>query len=146
MIRIPLERFLISHDGVFGLMTVRGMHLFTCEEEDLGNLVSLSCIPIGTYRLERTIYHKHGYETFEVMDVPNRRRILFHPGNTEEDTEGCILPGMSLGVLEVRDEDTHAKRKKLAVLSSKRAFDHFMAAMMGVDEAELVIKHYRGSM
>ena len=145
MIRIPLERFLISSDGVFGLLTVRGMHLFTCEEEDLGNLVSLSCIPIGAYRLERTIYHKHGYETFEVH-VPNRRRILFHPGNTEEDTDGCILPGMSLGVLEVRDEDTHAKRKKLAVLSSKRAFDYFMGAMTGVNEAELVVSNYRGSM
>jgi len=142
--RLLLERFLASADGVFGVLTVAGYHLFTCEEEDLANRVSVSCIPPGQYALKRTIYVKHGYPTFEVMDVPGRTRILFHPGNTEEDTEGCILVGLSLGVLAVTDEDSGQRRKKLAVLSSRRAFDAFMSKMVGVDEAELIVTHYGG--
>ena len=66
--------------------------------------------------------------------------------NTEEDTEGCILLGMKLGVLVVRDEDSGEKRKKLAVLSSKVAFGLFMAGMVGEDEAELMVTQYGGSL
>ena len=141
-----LERFLVSNDGVFGVLTFKGAHLFTCEEEELGNRAGISCIPVGNYTIKRTVYFKHGYPTFEVMDVPNRSRILFHPGNTEEDSEGCILLGTKLGVLEVRDEDTGIRRKKLGVLSSKRAFKWFMEAMHGVDEMNLKITNYQGGL
>jgi hypothetical protein len=142
MKRVVLERFLATTHGVFGVLTVDGYHLFTCEEEDLGNRVGVSCIPPGLYLLRRTVYQKYGYETFEVTDVPGRTRILFHPGNTEEDTEGCILVGLSLGVLDVKDEDSGERAKKLAVLSSRKAFNFFMEKLAGKNEVELVIAHY----
>ena len=37
--------------------------------------------------------------TFEVLDVPNRSGILFHMGNTVDDTKGCILVASYYGVL-----------------------------------------------
>jgi hypothetical protein len=129
-------------DGVFGVLTGAGLTLHTMEEDWRNNDRRISCIPVGTYPLRRTIYYRHGYETFEVAQVPNRSRILVHPANTEEDVEGCIGVGLRRGFLEVaKDEDTGERRvKKRAVVSSRAAFDRFMAALEDVDNATLVVE------
>jgi len=64
------------------------------------------------------------------MNVPDRYKILFHAGNFEEDTEGCILLARKFGVLK-------AAR---AVLNSGETFKQFMGAMVGVDKFQLTIK------
>lgn len=143
MLRLTLTRTEKNTDGVFGhLVLPSGRVLFTCEEEDLGNANGVSCIPAGVYKLQRTIYHKHGFQTFEVMNVPGRVRILIHPGNTEEDTMGCILLGMRLDSLVVADEDApgHPRRAKEAVIASQVAFRRFMGEMAGINQAELEVK------
>jgi hypothetical protein len=104
------------------------------------NQRSISCIPAGEYELRRTIYNKHGYETFEVTGVPNRTRILIHPGNTEEDVMGCIAVGLKRGYLERKDEDTGKIHSKRAILESRQAFKHFMAHLQGDNVARLVIE------
>ena len=116
--------------------------LRTQEDDWLDNQRGISCIPDGKYKLVRTIYHKHGYETFEVTNVPGRSRILIHPGNTEEDSDGCILVGMRTGYLWVPDEDKpdHPLTRKRAVVESRAAFSLFMREMMGVDEDYLTIQ------
>jgi hypothetical protein len=136
MITLQLDRFLECDHGTFGTIG----SLYTCEEENQGNRRNVSAIPAGTYTCRRTIYHRYGYETFEVCDVPNRSRILFHSGNTEEDTEGCILVGLKLDVLPVVDEDTGARTRKLAVLQSRAAFAQFMSRLEGEDEFTLEVK------
>jgi hypothetical protein len=97
-----------------------------------------SCIPAGDYVLKRTIYYKHGYETFVFTGAAlgKRTRCLIHPGNTEEDVKGCVAVGMRRGkVLEPVDEDTGATNvMKEAVVESKKAFGRFMEAMEGIDE------------
>ncbi len=105
----------------------------TVEEEWKNNLPRISCIPTGSYICERSTFHRGGYETFEVMDVDGRTLIKFHVANTEEDLLGCIGLGLSLGVLRVTDEDSREKVHKLAVLSSRVAFDAWMASLQGVD-------------
>lgn len=116
--------------------------LKTCEDDWRDNQRNISCIPAGRYRLVRTVYYKHNYETFEVTPVPNRHRILIHPGNTEEDTDGCILVGLRRGTLWVPDEDDplHKLALKDAVVESQAAFATFMDWMRGVDDAYLVIR------
>lgn len=129
-------------DGTFGLLRVTPrLMLHTLEDDWRDNERSESCIPAGVYLLERTVYRKHNYETFEVTGVPNRSRILIHPGNTEEDTMGCILVGLRQGEVRVPfDEDTHATGvTKRAVVASQEAFRRFMREMSGVDEAELEV-------
>lgn len=127
--------------GTFGRLTDSGLSLATCEDDWRENKPSVSCIPAGRYPLRRTVYHRHGIETFEVCDVPGRSRILVHPGNTEEDTAGCILVGLRLGKLWIaRDEDTGRGGWKEAVVESRAAFARFMAALDGLDELELVIE------
>ena len=127
-------------DGVFGILRLGDLELHTCEEDWNANQRRISCIPDGTYTLQRTLYIRHNYPTYEVMDVPGRSRILIHPGNTEEDVEGCILVGMRRGFREKKDEDTGALHRKHAVLESRIAFDKFMAAMDGANHATLTIR------
>ena len=121
-------------------MQIDNFVFFTLEEEWKDNLPNESCVPANTYELARMRYHKSGFMTYEVMNVPGRTHIKFHPGNTEEDTQGCILLGMKLGVFTVpQDEETGRRAKKLAVLKSRIAFDRFMAHMNGADRATLEI-------
>ena len=61
-------------------------------------------IPNGTYKVVfRTVggHHERYKKKFpgmhkgmlHVIGVPNYKYILIHIGNTEDDTEGCLLPG-----------------------------------------------------
>lgn len=137
-----LKRFLGCSHGTFGKLVIKGRsrgEFFTMEEEPQGNKPRISCIPAGTYICKRARYNKTGLETFEVTGVPGRSQIKIHPANTEEDVEGCIAPGMSLAVLDVRDEDIGVRGPKLAVAQSKLAHALFMSSLKGVDEFPLEI-------
>lgn len=138
---LTLQRTSYTADGVFGELRLPGYTLQTVEDDWKDNQKGESCIPPGTYVLKRTIYHKHGYETFEVTNVPGRERILIHPANTEEDVEGCIGVGLRRGSLWVRDEDdpAHPLVSKRAVVNSKQAFQLFMEAMREHDQEYLLV-------
>ena len=133
-----------SPDGIFGTLAVpfHGI-LYTCEDDRVEGVPGTGyAIPAGSYSLRRTIYHKGGYETFEVCDVPNRSRILIHPGNTEDDTRGCILLGTRRGWLMVPDEDAPGNPpvEKRAVVDSQIAFHKFMDWMGPFDHATLEVE------
>jgi hypothetical protein len=134
-----LRRVAESPDGTYGRLEGHGLAVCTCEEEDRQNERGESRIPAGTYICRRTTYHRHGYETFEITGVEDRDRILFHPGNTEEDSDGCVLPGLDFGMVEVTDEETGERRLKLGVIASKIAFQGFMEHFEGIDEFRLTI-------
>jgi hypothetical protein len=141
--KLILRRTYVCSDGVFGKLYVPGSDpLYTCEDDDLKNAKGKSCIPAGVYTLKRTTYHKHGIPTFEVTGVPGRQRILIHSGNSEEDTAGCILVGLSRGPVLVQDEDAPGKPwvRKIGVLDSRIAFRRFMVQMASVDTAELTVE------
>lgn len=140
MRNVVVERFLDCDHGTFSFLHVKGFTFFSLEPEWRENAHGVSCIPAGEYVLRRTIYNRYNYPTYEVVGIPDRERILLHPGNTEEDTEGCVLLGMTLGVLTVdRDLDTGKRNKKLAVLQSRKAFDQFMRLMDGITEARITV-------
>ena len=100
----------------------------TLENPWLKNVPYISCIPIGIYRVDRVKSPTWGV-TFQVKDVDGRTHILFHRGNVEANTEGCILLGRSFGKLN--DEP--------AVLISKTTVKKFMAKMEGIDSFSLNI-------
>jgi hypothetical protein len=102
--------------------------LCTLEEPWLSNKQRVSCIPTGAYHMVRVKSPKFG-DTFEVTDVPGRSGILFHVGNTLDDTEGCILLGTRYGMLN----------GKAAVMNSTKAFLLFMGKMAQRQEAILRI-------
>jgi hypothetical protein len=87
-------------------------------------------IPHGTYRCvrgEHCLYvGGNFFETFEVKKVPGCHGILFHVGNYNRDSEGCILLGMT--------------SNSEMVLQSGIAFKKFMELMRGRDEFFLEVK------
>lgn len=69
-------------------------------------------------------------ETFEITDVPNHTGILFHIGNFNIDSEGCVLVGMAIAQIGGRQ----------AIAQSKLAFQKFMNFQTGYDEFTLTVK------
>ena len=118
---MPTYGVLVREDGIpFALILERPW---------LDNQRSVSCIPVGLYRALRHLSPRFG-ETFQVQDVPGRSEILFHKGNIDDDTHGCILVGEQFN--PVNGED--------GITSSKEGFAEFMATVRGQNEIEIEIK------
>lgn len=97
-----------SVNATVGVLLIdREPRFVTLEDPDKNNARNVSCIPEGFYECKRvvnrqTLSGKTIPLTLEVLDVPGRHGILFHSGNTQQDTQGCILLGMGLGTGSVR--------------------------------------------
>lgn len=83
-----------------------------------------TAIPAGTYRviINRSARFKRDLPL--LVDVPMFEGVRIHPGNTAEDTEGCILPGMvrsSTGVQRSREafDALFQKMREAAVRGEK---------------------------
>lgn len=69
--------------------------VFNCVTLELAwrnNQSNISCIPPGKYIVQRRHSITHDWH-LHIQNVPNRTYILFHAGNYNSDTKGCILPG-----------------------------------------------------
>lgn len=68
---------------------------FICDTIELpwqDNAVSRSCIPEGRYRVRKR-FSKRFNSHLEIIDVPRRKYILFHPANVASyELRGCIAP------------------------------------------------------
>lgn len=137
---LTLKRFADTPDGVFGVIDLPGLRLWTLEDDWLGNLPGVSCIPTGLYTCVRDTWHAKGIPVFHITNVPHRERILIHYGNTEEDVKGCVVLGMDRGCLKVKDEDGGGERLKWAVTQSREAFQRFMVALDGVQSFSLSVE------
>lgn len=54
-----------------------------------------TAIPFGTYKVVYNWSNKFGKNLPLLIDVPHFSGIRIHPGNSEEDTSGCILVGLN---------------------------------------------------
>ena len=96
---IVLDRLYYGDDCTLGVLSIDNELLcFTLENPWKDNQPYISCIPEGDYQCRPHNGSKYK-ETWEVQDVDGRSAILIHIGNTEEDTKGCILPGITKGSL-----------------------------------------------
>lgn len=60
------------------------------------NIPRLSCIPVGTYKLEKRTYARHG-EQIGIPAVLGREAILIHAANdAQQQLLGCIAPVTTL--------------------------------------------------
>lgn len=100
------------------------------------NKANISCIPKGSYPLQRGTTNKPttNGETFQVMGVARRTLIKFHIGNTHYDTLGCMLTISEFGWLTVKGASI------LGGYESRKAFARFMDVMAREEEAVLNIK------
>jgi len=116
--------------GTFGIIKINKKVFSVClEPHDELNKTSKSSIPAQQYDCLR--YSSDRYpDTFQVMNVPDRHKILFHAGNFAENTEGCILLARKFGVI----------KSGRAILNSGETFKQFMEIMEGVEEFHLTIR------
>lgn len=96
--KIALVRYAETVYGTFGKVCVGDFVCDTLEPLWINNVANISCIPLGEYSVTQHRSPKHG-ETLWLEFVPGRSEILFHKGNTLDDTQGCILPGFGLGYI-----------------------------------------------
>lgn len=52
-----------------------------------------TAIPARTYEVAMTWSRRFGMFLPEVLDVPAFTGVRFHAGNSQEDTDGCVLTG-----------------------------------------------------
>jgi len=125
---LRIVRYSETEDGTYGIMEYNGVPFcMTLEPNDRGNGKN-SCIPPGRYRCHR--HHGTKYKnTWGITDVPGRTAILFHIGNIEDNSLGCILLGKSLGTV----------RNKLGVVTSSNTFTKFMNVSERASELNLTI-------
>lgn len=126
-----LKRTKWLSDGIFGqLQSIDGQfQVDTIEHAYPIGVHFISKIPLGVYICKRRLSPHFGYEVFEVTDVPNCTYIEIHIANTENDVQGCIGVGESLGTLNGFD----------AVLQSGEAFKNLMALQSGIQTFELTV-------
>ena len=108
------------------------MFCYTLELPYLDNQRSISCIPVGEYKVRlRTAKESasRDYLHLLVQDVTGRSYILVHIGNTARDTKGCILVGQS--------------RQQDRVNNSRLAMDLLMKEILnlGGTNINLIIKN-----
>lgn len=107
---LTLQRFNRGIDSTIGALHVgQGMggyfHSYAVEDEARHiKVMHETRIPAGSYEIKfRTEggFHKRYSDKYPdthkgmlwLQDVPGFTYIYIHPGNSEEDTSGCILPG-----------------------------------------------------
>lgn len=100
----------------------------TLERPWLDNQPEVSCIPAGQYDCRKVQSPKFG-ETFEVANVPGRSAILFHKGNVDTDSHGCILIG----------EAFNPVLGKPGITQSGEGFAEFISLLRMTDKFPLTI-------
>jgi hypothetical protein len=101
-------------------------------EPDFKDLIKHQ-IPAGKYECKRF----NGFKwknTFEII-VPGHTAVLFHSGNTEVDTEMCVLLGAIVGKL----------KSSRAVLNSGYTFQRFLDYTKNVNSFSLLIEEHYGN-
>ena len=127
---LSLHRVAILPEGAFGVLLWAGIPFAVTLErtyEQPGEPVLK--IPPGLHRCTRTKYFKGGYETFEIH-VYGHSRLLFHKGNVEADTEGCVLVAESFAQFE----------QKPGIAQSAAGFVEFMTRTAGAAEFLLEVR------
>ena len=118
--------------GTFGILRIhRSIFCATLEPPQLLNARNISCIPAKPYSCAVYYSPKFRFNTYIVQQVPNRSGILFHPGNTKEDTEGCIILG---------EYPQKLRGPSRSLINSGQTFRDFMTVMYGYPTTRLIIK------
>lgn len=128
---LTLKRALETVNGIFSDLLLEDGTTF-CETLEhaypiAGNFMPK--IPNGTYTCVRG-WHRlshmiSSFETFEITGVEGHTNILFHVGNFNDDSEGCVLLGAAI--------------QNGALTESRNTFLKFMTLLQGVDTFSLVV-------
>jgi len=132
---LKLVRDKFRQDGIFGtLFDSSGRKIAVTLEHAYVDLTGWSPkVPEGQYLCIRGQHQlasmTQPFETFMILNVPGHTGILFHSGNYNCDSDGCILVGTDVTSID----------GALAISSSRLAFLEFMDLQTGVDNFSLSV-------
>lgn len=127
-----LKNTVYSDQGIFGTLNNEDgseicKTLQHAYDSGLGTGSYVPKLPPGTYqcvRGEHQLLHGLPFETFEITGVPGHTGVLFHIGNYNADSEGCVLLGSTISP----DDQNPTMIQNSAV-----AFEAFMRLLAGID-------------
>lgn len=138
---ITLKRFVSDDDATLSMLIIDGQ--FECfgleDEYRATKVVKETRIPSGIYKIgvrtNGAFHHRYTRKftwhegMLQLIDVPGFEYILIHIGNTDENTDGCILVGCGATACG-----------ELSVQSSRVAYEKFYRRVIKAAKAgELLI-------
>lgn len=137
-----LTRNLFQPDGIFGELqdetgTQVAVTLEHAYDAGHGDGSYAPKLQPGTYLCRRGPHQLHGmtepFITFEITGVVGHTNILFHWGNYNKDSEGCVLLGRRI----VPNPDAPSD---LMITSSRNTFLKFLDLQRDLDSFTLTVK------
>lgn len=102
--RLKVERLWKKPEYTVGRLYING-NMYCNTLEDVVRALSKekkvygkTAIPSGTYKVVYNWSPKFGRNLPRLLNVPHFEGILIHPGNTADDSAGCILVGKNTSV------------------------------------------------
>jgi hypothetical protein len=125
---IVIRRLYKGDKSIIGEMTVDG--IFECFTlEDIERPVKIkgeTAIPKGTYKVIINQSNRFKRQLPLLLNVPGFEGVRIHSGNTNHDTEGCILVGQT--------------RHKEFIGKSRKAFDKLFKKMQKAKDITISIQ------
>lgn len=130
MINLFLKRQVKTKDFTLGELFINGVS-FCQTVEDMERMPNekvygKTAIPKGTYKVVINMSNRFKKEMPLLLSVPNFEGVRIHSGNTAEDTEGCIIVGMT--------------RTLSGVAMSRIAYTKLMEKLKGENEILITIE------
>jgi hypothetical protein len=124
---INVKRLYKTENSTIGELTIDGVfECFTLEDRERPvKIKNETAIPTGTYKVIINRSNRFKRLLPLLINVPNFEGVRIHPGNSNHDTEGCILVGRT--------------RSKDYISQSRKAFDSLFIKMQKAKEITLII-------
>lgn len=125
--KLEVKRTIFTDLSTIGELSIDG-EFFCYTLEDVvrdKKIYGKTAIPAGTYKVVFT-YSPHFNRILPLLvGVPDYEGVRIHPGNTDADTEGCILVGQAY--------------RKDFLLASRAAFDPLFEKIKNEKDLEITI-------
>jgi hypothetical protein len=126
---IQVKRIFLGETYTIGKLSIDGEYFCDTLEDTVRDpgvkIQDQTAIPYGTYKVILDFSIRFQRIMPHILDVPGFEGIRIHSGNTDKDTDGCIL----LGVNKIKGE----------VINSKVTFDKFFSIIQNQSDITITI-------
>jgi hypothetical protein len=125
--KIEVKRLYKTENSTIGELTIDGkFECYTLEDKERAvKIKGETAISKGTYKVIINQSNRFKKLLPLLLNVPNFEGVRIHPGNSNHDTEGCILVGQSIS--------------KDYISKSRKAFEKLFKKMQLAKEITLTI-------